>query len=197
LLGEDAGVAPPLAGDLSRLLRDGADVEDVDDEQVAGLGALDRDGSAQHVAGREVDVAHVVGRVVVADLPVRPLPALDAELRAGTDGGGRRDVGVPPVVAGNGLVAHGTGLVDAEDDFGHGDPPDVDRPLWCRTGVGLVVSVWWCRSGGVGPVRWTSGRQPAGDAPLGVRPGRVSGHSPAKTTRAQTAKATANTVDVV
>ena len=41
-LGEDAGVAPALTGRVTDLLRDRAEIEDVDDEQVAGLGALDR-----------------------------------------------------------------------------------------------------------------------------------------------------------
>jgi hypothetical protein len=27
---------------------------------------------------------------------------------------------MPPVVTGGGLIAHGPGLVNAEDDFGHG-----------------------------------------------------------------------------
>lgn len=124
VLGEDAGVAPALPGAFSLRLRYGAQVEDVHDEQVAGLGALHRDGAAEHVGVGEVDVTDVVGRVVVADLVVGPVPALDAEIRARLHGDGRRDVGVPAVVAGDLLVSHGHGLVDAEDDFGHERPPE-------------------------------------------------------------------------
>ena len=40
---EDPGVAPALARRVTDLLRNGAEVEDVDDEQVAGLRALDGD----------------------------------------------------------------------------------------------------------------------------------------------------------
>ena len=51
-LGEDAGVAPALAGRFADLLRDRAEVEDVHDEQVAGLGALDTDRATEHVGVR-------------------------------------------------------------------------------------------------------------------------------------------------
>ena len=118
-LGEDAGVAPALAGGRPGLLRHRAQVEDVDHQQVAGLGALDLDGAAEHVGVGQVDVADVVGGVVVAELGVGPLAALDPELAARPYRGGRRDVGMPAVVAGDGLVAHGSGLVDAEDDVWH------------------------------------------------------------------------------
>ncbi len=100
-LGEDAGVAPTLAGRVADLLRHRAEVEDVDDEQVAGLGALDRDRTGQHVAAVELDVADIVRRVVVPDLGVGPLAALDADRRAGRDRRCGRDVRVPAVVAGH------------------------------------------------------------------------------------------------
>ena len=81
-LGEDPGVAPALPGCVAVLLRRlaGAEVEDVDHQQVARFGALDLDGPAEHVRHAEVHVAHVVGRVVVAQLRVGPLPALHPEL---------------------------------------------------------------------------------------------------------------------
>ena len=118
-LGEDAGVAPALAGCVADLLRDRAEIEDVDDEQVAGFGALDGDRPGEHVGAGEVDVANVVGGVVVADLAVGPFAALDADRGAGPHGGGGWDVGVPAVVAGYALIAHGPGLVDGEHDVGH------------------------------------------------------------------------------
>src|SRR4029079_12204257 len=99
---------------------DGAEVQDVDDQQVSWLRPLDLDRPAQHVADAQVHVAHVVGRVVVAQLRVGPLAALDAELAAGRNGCGGRDVGVPAVVAGHRLVAHRLRLVDAEHNLGHG-----------------------------------------------------------------------------
>jgi hypothetical protein len=118
-LGEDARVAPALAGGLPDLLRYRPEVEDVDDEQVTRLGALDADRAGEHVRVREVDVADVVGGVVVADLGVCPLAALDAELLARANHRRDRDVGVPSVVPGYRLVPHGLGLVDGEDHFWH------------------------------------------------------------------------------
>jgi hypothetical protein len=58
------------------------------------------------VAALEADVADVVGRVVVADLTVGPLAAFDAKLFTGLHPLHHRDVGVPPVVAGDLLVEH-------------------------------------------------------------------------------------------
>ena len=140
-LGEDAGVAPALAGGRARLLGDRAEVEDVDHQQVAGLGALDLDGAAEHVGVGQVDVADVVGGVVVAELGVGPLAALDPELAAGLHEGGTGVVGVPAVVAGDGLVAHGLGLVDAEHHVWH------ERHLPCWVRGCLVLSLAAVTSG--------------------------------------------------
>ena len=125
LRGEDAGVPPALAGRGTDLLRDRTEVEDVDDQQVPGLGPLDRDRPAQHVRHVEVHVAHVVGRVVVDDLVVGPLPAFHPDVLPRAHGDRGRDVGVPPVVARHRLVPHRLGLVNAEDDVGHGELPRV------------------------------------------------------------------------
>src|SRR5215471_6173456 len=78
--GEDPGVAPALSGQRAGvLLRDGADIQDVHDEQVAGLRAPDGDGTAQLVNGQQRGVADILGRVVVADGPVEPFPAVNPE----------------------------------------------------------------------------------------------------------------------
>src|SRR6201991_2549685 len=69
----------------------------------------------------QVDVAHVVGGVVVTDLAVGPLAALDPDRLARANGDSRRDRGVPSVVPGYGLIAHRAGLVDGEDDVWHED----------------------------------------------------------------------------
>ncbi len=72
--GEDAGEAPLVAPQA-------ADIEDVDDENVAGLGPFDLDRAAQDVDDRQVDVADVVRAVVVLDLAVGPVLAFDPERR--------------------------------------------------------------------------------------------------------------------
>ena len=51
-------------------VRLGADVEQVDHQEIAGLRTLDADRTAQKMNDREVDVSHVVGRIVVInDVP--------------------------------------------------------------------------------------------------------------------------------
>src|SRR5690606_9409285 len=69
VLGEDPGVAPALTGQRAGVfLREWADVEDVDDEEVAGLGTLYRERPAEGVHDRERRVPDVVRGVVVLDL---------------------------------------------------------------------------------------------------------------------------------
>src|SRR5919198_3874581 len=87
-LREDAGVSPTLTGGGAVFLWGlaGAEVEDVDHEQIAGLSAVDLDWSAQHVRHAEIHVADVVGRVVVAELGIRPFATLDPKLASGLDG---------------------------------------------------------------------------------------------------------------
>jgi hypothetical protein len=48
-----------------------------------------------------------------------PFAALDSNLLSWTDIGRWWDVGVPPVVAGHGAVAHRACLINREDDVGH------------------------------------------------------------------------------
>ena len=91
LLGEEAVEAP-------QALRQRADVEQVDDQQVAGLGAFDADRPGQEVHDGEIDVAHVVRGFVVLDEAAGPVVGLDHEVVAGLDPGDNRDVGMPAVV---------------------------------------------------------------------------------------------------
>ena len=118
-LGEDAGVAPPLPGRVTDLLWHRTEVEDIDHEQVAGFGALYADWATEHVRVAEIHVAHIVGRIVVANLRVGPFSTLDAELVSRPYHRGHGNIRMPPVVARNGLVPHRLGLVDAEDYFWH------------------------------------------------------------------------------
>ena len=105
----------------------------------------------------EVDVAHVVGRVVVADLGVGPVAALDPDLLPGPDHHRDGHVRVPPVVPGNRLVTHRLGLVDAEHHIWHRRSSFVDTwsdqpgAGWAVVGVGVAAgapgAVWRAVSG--------------------------------------------------
>ena len=64
---EDARIAPLVASV-------GADVENVNDQDIARLGTLNLDRPEQMVARGQVTVANVVRAVVVLDLPARPNP---------------------------------------------------------------------------------------------------------------------------
>ncbi len=133
-LGEDPGVSPSLAGHRPGLLGDRAQVEDVDDEEIARFGPFDADRAAEHVTTVQVDVPDVVGRVVVTNLAVRPFPALDADLLAGAHLRHRGHVRMPPVVAGDVLLRHGAGRVVTEHYVGHSNSSQ-----WAWSDVPAVV----------------------------------------------------------
>ncbi|MPN26805.1 hypothetical protein SDC9_174230 [bioreactor metagenome] len=76
----------------------GADVQQVHHQQVAGLGALHAHGAGQVVHRGQVDVAHIVGAVVVLDEAAGPVVGLQDEVVAGLDPAGHGNVRVPPVV---------------------------------------------------------------------------------------------------
>ena len=71
LFGEHASETP-------RLILEGLDVHDLDEEDVAGSGALDLEGAAQIVDAGEVHVENIVGRIVVPDLATSPTVRLGA-----------------------------------------------------------------------------------------------------------------------
>ena len=119
-LGEDARVAPAHAGVRALvLLVAGVDLEDVDDQQVAGLGALDVERPAEDVHAGQRRVADVVGGVVVLDRAVEPLAAVRAEHVARLDAHGRRDVRMPAVVTDVLLVGELLGVVQREEVLRH------------------------------------------------------------------------------
>lgn len=104
---ERTGVAP-------RHLLVVLDVEDLDDERVAGLCSLDRNGTREEVDLREVDVADVVGVIRVLDLAARPFVAPELEDLALLDGRESGDVGVPAVHEA-GLALGGLERVDGDE----------------------------------------------------------------------------------
>ncbi|KAH9841297.1 Thromboxane-A synthase, partial [Teratosphaeria destructans] len=80
LLAEDPGEAP-------RLIFQGLYVLDLDQQDIAGLGGLDVEGTGQVMDAGEVDIAHVVGGVIVLDLAASPVDALDLDGLVVLDGG--------------------------------------------------------------------------------------------------------------
>ena len=96
----------------------GADIEQIDHEQVAGLGTLDADRAGQEVHDRQVDVAHVVGGIVVLDEAAGPVVGLDDEVVAGLHGRDHRDVRVPAVVH-HVVVVGRLREIDLDQSLGH------------------------------------------------------------------------------
>src|SRR5690606_19544679 len=100
--------------------------------------------AAEHMGAREVDVPHVVGGVVVADLRVGPLPAFHAELVPRADHGGHRYVRMPPVVTRHRLIRHRLALINAEDYFWHGEPLSVGPDPGMRGASRVRAVRVWC-----------------------------------------------------
>src|SRR5690348_666938 len=90
-LGEDAGKTPGRVGQI-------ADVEEIDDHQIARFGSLDAKWSAQIMHFRQIDVANIVGAVVGCDLAARPVEAFNPKFCSGLIGFDERDIGMPSVV---------------------------------------------------------------------------------------------------
>ena len=118
LVGEDASEAPLR-------IFEPTDVVDVDDQQVAGLGTLDPERTAQVVHLGQVDVPDVVRGIVVLDLPAGPVIAFDAKLVAWLEPSNDRDVGMPAVVSLYGLIFRP--LIHLS--FEHGSWHDASPPL--------------------------------------------------------------------
>ena len=98
--GEDTRVAPALACERTRiLLGNGPDVEDIDDQQVAGLRAFDGEWSRESVHVVQWGVEDVVGGIVVVDRAVEPLTAMCAEGVSRLHRDRRRNIGMPTVVS--------------------------------------------------------------------------------------------------
>lgn len=66
-------------------------VLDLDEEDITRLGRLNLKGPGEVVHPGEIDVPHVVGAVVVADLAARPVDAFDLDDLAVFDGAGEGD----------------------------------------------------------------------------------------------------------
>jgi len=67
-------------------------------QEVAGLGTFDAHRAGEVMHGRQVDVPHVIGTVVVLDEATGPVVGFQHEVVTGVDPGGHGDVRVPTVV---------------------------------------------------------------------------------------------------
>jgi hypothetical protein len=122
VVGEEAAAVVLVegAGEAPLVARERPDVEDLHLEQVARLRRRARDRPREVVHLREVDVLHVVRRVVVLDLAARPVDRLDAEDLALLDRHDRRDLGVPAVVERRLLLPRHFLDVDGNSGLRHG-----------------------------------------------------------------------------
>ena len=115
LLREEAVEAPEA-------VLEGADVEEVDDDQIARLRALDPDGTRQEMHMRQVDVADIGRVVVVLDLAAGPVDRFDDEVVAGRDPFDHRNIGMPAVMN-LVVVERGAVDIDLDDGIGHVSSP--------------------------------------------------------------------------
>lgn len=111
LLGEKSVEAPLALGFR-------ADVEQIDDEEIAGLRALHADRPRQEMDDRQIDVAHIGGVVVVLDEAAGPIIGLDYEIIAGLHPGHHWNVRMPTVVNHVVFISR-LGQIDLDQCFGH------------------------------------------------------------------------------
>jgi len=114
-------------------IRQGANVEDIDHQQVAGLGALHPDRATQIMHLGEIHVPDVVGRIVIQDLATGPVDALDPEAATGLDHFHKRQVRMPAVVQDTGLFCRRFGKIDLDQGLRHKSSPMFG--IWSADGI--------------------------------------------------------------
>ena len=90
-LGENAGKSPFK-------FRKHSNIEQINDEQVAGFRALHADGAAEVMNLRQIDFQNVAGVVVVLNLAAGPIDTLHAEFLTRFHVSDHRDIRMPAVV---------------------------------------------------------------------------------------------------
>ncbi|MNI11206.1 hypothetical protein D3C73_643430 [compost metagenome] len=150
VIGEETATVLPGKEAVEAPLRigPGADVEQVDHQQVARLRAVDTHRARQVMHGGQVDIAHVAGVVVVLDRARRPVVGFQDEVVTGLDPARHRDVRVPAVV--NLLVFRGWLIqVYFDQHFGHCISPWMEifpiagerTPETCTTSLSAGLAV--------------------------------------------------------
>ena len=120
VVAREEAVEAPLA------FAEGADVEDVDHQQIAGLRPFDADRTAEKMHLGQIDVTHVLGVVVILDLSAGPVIALDDEVVARLDLRHHRNVRVPAVVDHVIRIRRFT-QIDGDQFVGHCSAPALAR----------------------------------------------------------------------
>jgi hypothetical protein len=117
---EDAGVTPALTGDsVGIFFITRSDVENVNNEKVAGLGAFNTERSAEDVDTRERGITYIIGRVIVSNSAVKPLTAVCPENVPGLDRDIGWDIRVPAVMPDVLLIGKGFRVIEREKIFRH------------------------------------------------------------------------------
>src|SRR5258707_709719 len=80
------------------------DIEQIDNQQVARLRPFDMERTGQRVRTGKVDVAHVVGAVIVLDLRIEKIERLDDDFFTGLNCRQKRNIRVPAVMPESGLL---------------------------------------------------------------------------------------------
>ncbi len=120
LLGEEAVEAP-------QALLERPHVEQVDDQEIARLGALHADRAGEEVHDGKIDIAHVIGGVVVLDEAAGPIIGLDNEIIAGIHPGHHWHIRMPAVMH-HVIVVGRLGEIDLDQCLWHQKLPFVNKP---------------------------------------------------------------------
>ncbi|MNX47435.1 hypothetical protein D3C86_779880 [compost metagenome] len=111
IVAAEKAIEPPQAVGL------GADIQQVNHQQIAGLRAFHAHRAGKKMHGGQVYVAHIVGAVVVLDRAARPVIGFQYEIVAGLDPHGHRNIRMPAVVD---VLVFVRGLVQIDLDEGCG-----------------------------------------------------------------------------
>src|SRR5690242_13144961 len=81
-----------------KTFRQRADVQQIDNQKIARLSTFDPDGAGEEVHDRKIDIADVVGGIVVFNEASGPVIGFDNKVVTWFDPRDHRDVGMPAIV---------------------------------------------------------------------------------------------------
>lgn len=89
-----AVVLVEYSGEAPGLFLEGLNVLNLDDKDVSWFGCIDFERTGQIVYLGEIDIPHVIGAVIVADLPAGPVHTFDLDNFSVLDGTDERDYSI-------------------------------------------------------------------------------------------------------